>query len=156
VSESPVYKSAPSTRSLSTHKHLELPSGNIGFLSSLHHAISWTNADLSWIRVYIINKFQSNILRDSQIFYDKNATLFDIFFGISKFCRCLRDTLSAFATWARFTEAGSIQNQCFWIDPKVYPSNQRLSLNYWIDPKPLIQDRSSFCEPGISKYNIVL
>jgi len=42
-------------------------------------------------------------------------------------------------TWAQFTEAGSIQNQCFWIDPKVHPSNQRLSLNFWIDPKPPIQ-----------------
>ena len=37
-----------------------------------------------------MNKFQSNILRDSHIFHDTNAILFDIFFGIKKICRCLR------------------------------------------------------------------
>ena len=37
-----------------------------------------------------MNNFQSNILQDSHIFHEKNATLFDIFSRISKFCRCLR------------------------------------------------------------------
>jgi len=36
-----------------------------------------------------MNKYQSNILRDSHIFHDKNETVFNIFFGMSHFCRCL-------------------------------------------------------------------
>jgi len=37
-----------------------------------------------------MSNFQSNILQDSHICHDKNATLFDIFFGMPNFCRCLK------------------------------------------------------------------
>ena len=81
-----------------SNKDLELTPDNIGFCQ--HCSKKWPGARLAtchflnqcWLIMdkSIMNKFPSNILRDSHIFHDKNATLFDIFFGMANFCRCLR------------------------------------------------------------------
>ena len=90
-----------------THKHLKLPQVKIVFCH--HCSKKWPGArsapchflNQCWLIMdkSIMNRFQSNILRDSHIFHDKHATLCDIFFGMPNFCRCLRVNRTRYSFW---------------------------------------------------------